>query len=728
MHLLLIVSLICFTYSAEENNETDFTIADPKTLESKDHQFKAEINQLMSLIVNSLYSNREIFLRELISNAADALDKIRYLSLTDPSQLGNNPALEIKIRLDTDKKLLHIRDTGVGMTQEELVNNLGSIAKSGTKEFLKKIQAGSSDLSQIGQFGVGFYSAFLVADKVTVTSKSNNDSQYIWESSMGEGAAFTIAKDPRGDTLGRGTLVTLHLKEDAQTFTVELLKQLVHRYNEFITFPIYLWEQHSEEVPEEKTEATEKDKVEVEEAEEAEESEEETPKPKTKLVWGWSQLNSVKPLWTRDKSTITKEEYNKFYTEVTKDTSEPLVYTHFKAEGDVEFNALLYVPDKVNPYGAPTEDQSGVKLYVKRVFISDKFDTLLPSWLNWIRGIVDSDDLSLNVSRELLQKSKTLLDITRKLVRKIIALFQEMSQSEDKELWEKFYKDHHSYLKIGSIKDTGNRVRLMKLLRFYSAKNPEEQISLEHYVKDMKEGQKDIYFLGGENKESIISSPHLERLVKKGYDVLLFTEPVDEYWAGHVQKFEDHKFVDVSKEGLKLDDDDAEKLKALKEEFQPLTSYLSTVLKDSVQTVEVTSRLTSSPCALVSASWGMSANLERIVSSQPMNDKNVAFQMKAKKNFEINPRHPIIKQLLATVKAEQQNEETENMARVLLDSASIASGYSIKEPASVAKRLHQLVAQGLGVDPSAVVEEEEEEVKKPDTKESEVKDTENQEL
>jgi len=362
------------------------------------------------------------------------------------------------------------------MTQQELVNNLGSIAKSGTKDFIKKVEAGSSDVSQIGQFGVGFYSAFLVADKVTVTSKHNDDDQYVWESTMGGDAAFSVAKDPRGNTLGRGTLVTLHMKEDASEYLEnEKIIELIKHYNEFITFPISIWESRQEEVvPEESDKPAAEEKKEKEEGveeteEEVEDDDESKPEKKYKTVWGWSQVNSVQPLWTRDKSSITEEEYHKFYKELQGDSSDPLLHTHFRAEGDVEFTALLYVPET-----APTGndiDKSGVKLYVKRVFISDKFDNLLPPWLAFVKGVVDSDDLPLNVSREILQKNKILQNIQRKLVRKCIAMLQDLADDEDSTQWDKFYATYHQFLKVGAIKDTANRSRISKLLRL-SCKYP----------------------------------------------------------------------------------------------------------------------------------------------------------------------------------------------------------------------------------------------------------------
>jgi len=441
--------------------------------------------------------------------------------------------------------------------------------------------------------------------------------------------------------------------------------------------------------------------------EDADETPASTTEKKTKTVWGWQQVNSVQPIWTRDKSTVTKEEYNKFYTDMLEDSTDPLLHTHFKAEGDVEFTALLYIPSN-----APTQTEitkGGVKLYVKRVFISDKFDNLLPHWLSFIKGVVDSDDLPLNVSREILQKNKILQNIQRKLVRKIIAMLQDLADGEDTETWQKFYKSYSQFLKVGAIKDTANRARILKLLRWNSAKSSAKTIGFEEYVKNMKEGQKDIYFLGGENKEMLLNSPLLERIVKRGYDVLLFTDPIDEYLATNIQKYETHQLVDISKEGLKLDDDDKEALQAYTEEYKPLTTYLKELLAKDISSVEISMRLSSSPSALVSAQWGVSANMERILKAQALGDKSegrAAQLMMSKKVLEINPRHPIIKQLLVTVQAGSQTDETKNVAMLLLDSASIASGGSFKDPSAVVKRLNTIIAQSLGVDPLAVPEEE----------------------
>jgi len=681
------------------------------------HHFQAEINQLMSLIVNSLYSNREIFIRELISNAADALDKVRYLSVTDTSVLGDTTVLDIRVKVDPENKLIHIRDTGIGMTRDELINNLGSIARSGTKEFVRKMQAGTEDLSQIGQFGVGFYSSFLVAEKVTVVSKSNDDDQHIWESTMDESTAFSIARDPRGNTLGRGTLITLHLRPEAAEFAnVAKIKSLIQHYNQFLTFPIYIWESHEETVeapaPAEGEDATE------EPTEEGEDAAQEPPKePETKTVWNWEQLNSVQPLWTRKSADITEEEYTDFYKTLDRYAPAPIKWAHFKAEGEVEFTSLIYIPSTPPPGATDFLNAvSHVKLYVKKVFISDKFNEFLPEYLNFVRGVVDSDDLPLNVSREILQQNKLLQVIQKKLVRKIIALISEIMEDEEKA--DDFYEGYHQFIKMGIVKDAANKQRLAKLLRYNSAVHPDETISFETYIENMKEGQEDIFYLGGENKEALLNSPLLEGMKKKGYDVLLFTDPLDEYVSVHLGKYDNKfKLVDIGKEGLKLDESDKEKQEKYKKEFEPLISYLKESLKKHVSAVDISVRLSSSPAALVSSTWGMSANLERIVKAQAIAEKQASSMVNAKKILEINPRHPIIKELLSIVKKQEQDDKTELLAKILYDSAALASGYTLEDPAALSATLNKIVAETLDIENLEV--EEEEEPAKPSKKDSE---------
>jgi len=542
-------------------SDDGYSIADRALLREEDHKFQAEINQLMGIIINSLYSNRDIFLRELISNSHDALSKIRFLSLTNPGILGDTTDLDIRVKMDPQNGLLHIRDTGIGMTKDDLINNLGSIAKSGTKEFLEKISSSGSEMDYIGQFGVGFYSSFLVADRVTVTSKHNDDEQYIWEGSGENSSGYSIAKDPRGNTLGRGTLITLHLKEDAKKYLDHnTLKQLILRYNEFINYPIFLWT--SKEVPVTETDKTEEPTDETVSVEEEEEEEEEKPAPKMETVWGWERINPNQPLWTRKKSEIKDEDYLAFYKDALKSSEDPLYFTHFKAEGEAEFTALLYIPSSL-PFGYWEPGfESQLKLYVKRVFITDDFEEMMPSYLNFVKGVVDSDYFPLNVSREMLQQNKTLALIKKKLVRKVLAMFQEIADDkENPEKFEKFYKAFSTCLKLGIIHDSQNRTRISKLLRFFSAKK-DQTISFEEYVADMKSGQEEIYYLGGESLSGIRQSPLLERILARGYDVLLLPEPVDEYAINTIGKYDGKfPFVDISKEGLKLSEEDEDKKK-----------------------------------------------------------------------------------------------------------------------------------------------------------------------
>lgn len=698
---------------AEAISPDGFSVVDRAQLRNEEaHQFQAEIPKLMDIIVKSLYSNKDIFIRELVSNAADALSKIRFTSLTDPSVLKSEPKLEIKITVDSKNNLLHIRDTGIGMTKKELVNNLGSIAKSGTKEFIEK--AASGHLETIGQFGVGFYSAFLVADKVTVTSKHNDDEQHVWEGTGDGNAAFSVAQDPRGNTLGRGTLITLHLKEDAKKYaSLETLKELILRFNEFIPYPIYIWssKQVTKEAPppaEEAKEATEeKADIEVKEDEDSEKPAEEEKKPEMETVWDWSRVNVNPPLWTQKKGDINEEDYFKFFKDVLRDSQDPLYYTHFKAEGDVEFNSLLFIPQDV-PFGFWEPGfKPSMKLYVKRVFITEDFTDMLPAYLNFIKGIVDSDDLPLNVSREILQQNKTLSVIKKKLVRKIIAMFQELADKP--ELWDKFWDKYSTNIKLGVVQDTTNRTRLSKLVRFQHAKDPKgKPITFDQYVEKMKKGQEEIYYLGGESKEQVLSSPLLERLLKRGYDVLLLTAPIDEYCVNILGKFDGkYTFVDVSKEGLKLKDEDQEELKKTQEEFQPLSDALKKTLEDKVLKVEVSTRLTKTPSALVATSWGYSANMERIMKAQALKDDTYSTRLGGKRVLEINARHPIVKKLLQQVKdGKEEDPAFVDVAHVLYDTAVLNSGYALNEPTDLTTRINRMVSLSLNLDPNEQPEEE----------------------
>jgi len=550
-------------------------------------QFQAEVSRLMDIIINSLYSNKDIFLRELISNASDALDKIRFLSLTDKEILGegDNTKLEIEIKLDKEKKILSIRDRGIGMTKEDLIKNLGTIAKSGTSAFVEKMQT-SGDLNLIGQFGVGFYSVYLVADYVEVISKHNEDKQYVWESKAD--GAFAISEDTWNEPLGRGTEIRLHLRDEAGEYLEEgKLKELVKKYSEFINFPIYLWatKEVDVEVPADEDDSSEEEESsessssdEGEEDAEKGEDEEAEKKPKTKTVKEksseWELLNDVKAIWLRSPKEVTEEEYTKFYHSLAKDFSEdkPLAWSHFTAEGDVEFKAVLFVPPK-----APNDlyesyynsKKSNLKLYVRRVFISDEFDELLPKYLNFLMGLVDSDTLPLNVSREMLQQHSSLKTIKKKLIRKALDMIRRIAEEdpdeandkdkkevetssdddEKKGQYAKFWNEFGKSIKLGIIEDATNRNRLAKLLRVETTKSDGKLTSLDQYISRMKAGQKDIFYITGTSKEQLEKSPFLERLKKKNFEVIFFTDPVDEYLMQYLMDYEDKKIPECIQGG-----------------------------------------------------------------------------------------------------------------------------------------------------------------------------------
>lgn len=691
---------------------------------SEKHAFQAEVNRMMKLIINSLYKNKEIFLRELISNASDALDKIRFLSLTDKEALSATDELSIKIKADPESKVLHITDTGIGMTKEDLVKNLGTIAKSGTSDFLAKLGEANtatetSDL--IGQFGVGFYSAFLVADSVIVTSKNNDDEQYIWES---DADSFSVVKDPRGNTLGRGTTITLVLKEEAHDFLeANTLQNLVKKYSQFINFNIFLWtskETEVEEPVEEGEEAAEDKKEENAEDEDDEakvEEEEESDKPKTKTVkktvWDWELMNSVKPIWTRKTADVTDEEYGEFYKTISKGQEEPMAKIHFTAEGEVTFKSILYVPktapyDTFSNYGKKVDH---IKMYVRRVFITDDFEDMMPKYLSFVRGVVDSDDLPLNVSRETLQQHKLLKVIKKKLVRKTLDMIKKI----DKEEYAKFWKEYSTNIKLGVIEDTSNRTRLAKLLRFYSSNSDTEQTSLAEYVERMKEKQEAIYFVAGTSREEVEKSPFVERLLKKNYEVLYLVEPVDEYCVQALPEFEGKKFQNIAKEGLSLDTSEKakERKEAQEKEFKPLVDWLKeNALKDKIEKATISERLTTSPCALVASQYGWSGNMERIMKSQAyakQGDASNQFYASQKKTLELNPRHPLIKELKARVEADAEEQTAKDLAQVMFETATLRSGYAVPDSAGFAERVERMLRLSLDIPLDEKVEEEPEE-------------------
>ncbi|KAL5508189.1 hypothetical protein ACEPAH_5808 [Sanghuangporus vaninii] len=728
---------------------------DSDSVPKEKHAYQSDVARLRKIVINSLYSHRDVFLRELISNANDALEKLRLISLTDKRVWDGSEPLNISIKAvkneDGPGGRITISDTGIGMSPEELTANLGTLAKSGTTEFLQRAENsdGTNTGNLIGAFGLGFYSSFLVADRVYVaslpptTAQNPNPVQHVFSSSADE-SAFEVYPDPRGNTLGRGTEITLVLKEDASEFLeTKKLQELVNKHSGFsTTFPIYLFHQYEDEVPIEDEECPASDKGDPEEvtssvdddddeavieeiSDEEKDTEEKEKKTKKVLVDEWMHINPLPPVWLRDPKDVTDEEYSLLYQATFRDFTPPLAWQHFAGDtgSGISFKAVLFIPSRLDdkfwsdPLNIPTKD---IRLLVKRVFITNDFgsDEPLPKWASWVKVIIDADDLPLNVSRESLQQTKFLKQIKQIIVKRLIQLLTKIAD-EDPEKFKKIQQTYGSVIKLGAVESPANREKLAALASFHTTQR--DSVSLDEYLENRKQGQKQIFYLADVGKpiDSLKKSVFVEKLHARGYEVLLLNEPLDEILFQNLKRWKKMSFQDVAKAGLKFGDEDLdqeeekEQQKELSEKYKPLITWLREHAQGVVRDVVISNRLVTSPCAIVADEHGYTANVEKLLNAANRKQQNLDFMhefAKKQKLLEINPRSPLIEGLLRRVEQLPSEDEErdlesetelEEVATILIDGALVRSGFEVPDSNEFFSRVDRVLRRSLGVSETA---------------------------